>query len=164
MKTIKENSTMFAWMAIAAFLAVVFVQVAFRPGMAWGEPVTSGLSALHQMGEIYKARWEDDTTTNVKAIPASSTQYTIPDVLNSAYEICAVGNSVCLLVGSNPTVACTAGNHTRWVPAGTCTKLIRFDCVDSSNTNECSARKVAYIAGDGVATGFVYFHQYNISL
>jgi len=123
-----------------------------------------GQSAVFKRAEMEAARWNDDATANCKTVTGTSQQFTIVDPRNSAYEICARGADVFLLAGSNPTATASVGGYSRVVLDGRCTRLFRFDCVDSTGTGPCDARKVAFIATATVTGASVCFLQYDPNL
>ncbi len=142
-----------------AFVALLGVMVAIFALAVSAEPAPSGQGAVYRMGENFAYRWDDDATANVIALTATSQQFTITSVGQSAYMICAHGNTAYILCGSNPTATTSIGGHSMFLEDGQCSRLLRFDCVDSSGG--CAARKCAFIASSVVTGAEIQFLRFG---
>ena len=147
-----------------AFLALLCAMVVVFAVAVNADTPPSGQGAVYKMGEMLVARWDDDATANCIALTNSSQQYTISDVRFSSYEICAYNNDAYVLAGSDPTATTSIGGHSRLVPAGSCTRLLRFDCVDTAGTSACDARKVAFRASSTVTGAQICIYRYDPAL
>jgi len=146
-------------MLTAAIFCVVTVIMVSVSWVAWAAKFESpsGEAGTHKFGQMFIGRWDDDDSASVLAITNSSQQYTIPD-LGDSYIISAIGNSVEILCGSNPT-AVAATTRSLVIPEGGYSPRLFFDCVDADGDTKCDARKCAYIAG--ASGGFVTFMRFQ---